>query len=109
MRLVIAPAVCVPRPISETMRLDRHPPSLPPPCPTQHGILCEYRPIVQTPAYFMPGPSNRTVRIPFVSNKHATIAKQVIDVDAELQKEAVKRTLTVEGDELIASVYVPLP
>ena len=54
----------------------------------------------------MPGPS-RTVRIPFASNKHATIAKQVIDVDAELQKEAVKRSLTVEGDELIASVYVP--
>ena len=56
----------------------------------------------------MPGPSDRIVRIPFVSNKHAMIAKQVIDVDAELQKEAVKRTLTVEGDELIASVYVPL-
>ncbi|KAH0833029.1 hypothetical protein J3R83DRAFT_12019 [Lanmaoa asiatica] len=49
-----------------------------------------------------------TVRIPFASNKHATIAKQVIDVDVELQKDAVKRTLTVEGDELIASVYVPL-
>jgi EKC/KEOPS complex subunit PCC1/LAGE3 len=44
-----------------------------------------------------------TVRIPFVSNKHATIAKQVINVDAELQKEVVKRTLTVEGDELIAT------
>ncbi|KAI9574005.1 transcription factor Pcc1-domain-containing protein, partial [Boletus coccyginus] len=43
------------------------------------------------------------VRIPFASNKHATIAKQVIDVDAELQKEAVKRSLTVEGDELIAT------
>lgn len=36
------------------------------------------------------------------------IAKQVIDVDAELQKGAVKRTLVVEGDELIASVHVPL-
>lgn len=36
------------------------------------------------------------------------IAKQVIDVDVELQRDAVKRTLTVEGDELIASVYVPL-
>ena len=53
-------------------------------------------------------PGSRTVRIPFASNKHATIAKQVIDVDVELQKEAVKRTLTVEGDELIASVYVLL-
>ncbi|KIJ66984.1 hypothetical protein HYDPIDRAFT_108957 [Hydnomerulius pinastri MD-312] len=44
-----------------------------------------------------------TVRVPFASNKHATIAKQVIEVDAELQKHAVKRTLTVEGDELIAN------
>ncbi|KAN0092953.1 transcription factor Pcc1 [Tylopilus felleus] len=44
-----------------------------------------------------------TVRIPFATNKHATIAKQVIDVDAELQKDAVKRTLTVEGDDLIAT------
>ncbi|KAF8554632.1 Pcc1-domain-containing protein [Imleria badia] len=44
-----------------------------------------------------------TVRIPFASNKHATIAKQVIDVDAELQRDTVKRTLTVEGDELIAT------
>ncbi|KAG9314982.1 transcription factor Pcc1-domain-containing protein [Chiua virens] len=44
-----------------------------------------------------------TVRIPFTNNQHATIAKQVIDVDVELQKDAVKRTLTVEGDELIAT------
>jgi len=43
-----------------------------------------------------------TVRIPFISSQHATIAKQVIEVDAELQRDAVKRTLTVEGDELIA-------
>ncbi|KAF8440423.1 transcription factor Pcc1-domain-containing protein [Boletus edulis BED1] len=44
-----------------------------------------------------------TVRIPFTSNKHATIAKQVIEVDAERQKNAVKRTLVVEGDDLIAT------
>ncbi|KAH7884445.1 transcription factor Pcc1-domain-containing protein [Phlebopus sp. FC_14] len=43
-----------------------------------------------------------TVRVPFASNRHAAIAKQVIEVDAELQKHAVKRTLTVEGDILIA-------
>ncbi|KAF9223768.1 Pcc1-domain-containing protein [Gyrodon lividus] len=43
-----------------------------------------------------------TVRIPFASVTHASIAKQVIEVDAELQRGAVKRTLTVEGDELIA-------
>ena len=49
----------------------------------------------------------RTVRIPFASNKHASIAKQAIEVDAELQKDAVKRTLMVEGDDLIALVDVP--
>jgi len=44
-----------------------------------------------------------TVRIPFASAKHATIAKQVIEVDAELQPHAVERTLTVEDDILIAT------
>jgi len=43
------------------------------------------------------------VRIPFASGHHATIAKQVIEVDAELQPQAVKRTLTVEDDTLIAT------
>jgi EKC/KEOPS complex subunit PCC1/LAGE3 len=43
-----------------------------------------------------------TVRIPFVNTKHATIAKQVIEVDQELQKQAVKRTLVIEGNELVA-------
>jgi len=40
------------------------------------------------------------VRIPFASSKHATIAKQSIEVDAELQPQAVKRTITVEEDVL---------
>ncbi|KAL4072679.1 transcription factor Pcc1-domain-containing protein [Scleroderma yunnanense] len=44
----------------------------------------------------------RIVRIPFVNNQHAAIAKQVIEVDAELQKDAVKRTLTVEDNQLVA-------
>ena len=45
-----------------------------------------------------------SVRIPFASPKHASIAKQVIEVDPELQPQAVKRTLVVENDELIAYV-----
>ena len=42
------------------------------------------------------------MRIPFASDKHANIAKQVIDVDRELQPDVVKRTLAVEGNELVA-------
>ncbi|KAL1949516.1 hypothetical protein VTO73DRAFT_8397 [Trametes versicolor] len=44
-----------------------------------------------------------TMRIPFASEKHANIAKQVIDVDRELQPEVVKRTLTVEENTLVAT------
>ncbi|KAF7312406.1 hypothetical protein MIND_00254000 [Mycena indigotica] len=44
-----------------------------------------------------------TVRIPFASGKDADIARQVIEVDPELQPHAVKRTITVEGDVLIAT------
>lgn len=44
-----------------------------------------------------------TIRIPFASEKHATIAKQVIEVDKELQPHAVKRVLEVEGNILIAN------
>jgi len=43
------------------------------------------------------------VRIPFASAKHALIAKQAIEVDAELQPHAVERLLAVEGDILIAT------
>jgi len=45
----------------------------------------------------------RAVRIPFASPKHAIIAKQAIEVDAELQPHAVERILTVEDDVLIAT------
>ncbi|KAK7463535.1 hypothetical protein VKT23_006883 [Stygiomarasmius scandens] len=44
-----------------------------------------------------------TVQIPFASAKHALIAKQAIEVDAELQPQAVKRTITVEGEILKAT------
>ncbi|KAH9178245.1 transcription factor Pcc1-domain-containing protein [Lactarius sanguifluus] len=44
-----------------------------------------------------------SVRIPFANSKHANIAKQVIEVDRELQLQAVKRELSVEGDVLVAS------
>ncbi|KIK19702.1 hypothetical protein PISMIDRAFT_107181 [Pisolithus microcarpus 441] len=44
-----------------------------------------------------------TVHIPFANNGHATIAKRVIEVDAELQKDAVKRTLAVEDNQLVAT------
>ncbi|KAJ6508033.1 CTAG/Pcc1 family [Mycena vitilis] len=44
-----------------------------------------------------------TIRIPFASAKHAQIAMQTIQVDPELQPQAVKRTLSVENDVLIAT------
>ncbi|KAF8896456.1 hypothetical protein BD779DRAFT_587047 [Infundibulicybe gibba] len=37
-----------------------------------------------------------SIRIPFASAKHALIAKRVIEVDQELQPQAVQRTLHVE-------------
>jgi len=43
------------------------------------------------------------VRIPLASSKHAIIAKQCIEVDAELQPQAVKRTLAVEDNVLVAT------
>ncbi|KIM39954.1 hypothetical protein M413DRAFT_74375 [Hebeloma cylindrosporum] len=46
-----------------------------------------------------------TVEIPFASSKHASIAKQVIEVDAELQPHAVKRELSVEDEKLIATFH----
>jgi EKC/KEOPS complex subunit PCC1/LAGE3 len=42
------------------------------------------------------------VEVPFATAKHASIAKQVIDVDAELNPQAVKRELSVQDDKLIA-------
>ncbi|KAF7794799.1 hypothetical protein EIP86_005941 [Pleurotus ostreatoroseus] len=44
-----------------------------------------------------------TVRVPFASAKHASIAKQVIEVDKELQPQVVKRVLEVEDDVLVAT------
>lgn len=44
-----------------------------------------------------------TIRVPFLSPAHASIAQQTIQVDKELQPHAVKRTLTVEGDALMAT------
>jgi len=44
-----------------------------------------------------------TVQIPFATAKHAMIAKQAIEVDAELQPHAVERILTVEDEILIAT------
>ena len=46
--------------------------------------------------------SKSTIRIPFASDKDADIAKQVIEVDRELQPDVVKRTISVEGTELVA-------
>ncbi|KXN88502.1 L antigen family member 3, partial [Leucoagaricus sp. SymC.cos] len=43
-----------------------------------------------------------TVEVPFISSKHASIAKQVIDVDKELQPQAVKRDLSIDGNKLVA-------
>ncbi|KAI9440027.1 CTAG/Pcc1 family [Lactarius indigo] len=45
-----------------------------------------------------------SVRIPFAHSDHANIAKQVIEVDRELQPQAVKRELSVEGDVLVAYI-----
>ena len=42
------------------------------------------------------------LRIPFASEKHANIAKQTLEVDRELQPQAVKRTLEVDGQYLVA-------
>ncbi|KAK0204834.1 transcription factor Pcc1-domain-containing protein [Desarmillaria ectypa] len=44
-----------------------------------------------------------SVQIPFISHKHAVIAKQTIEVDPELQPQAVKRILSVEGSILTAN------
>ncbi|KAG6910863.1 hypothetical protein DXG01_007180 [Tephrocybe rancida] len=46
---------------------------------------------------------NITLEIPFASRKHALFAKQTIEVDAELQPQAVRRTLDVKDNVLIAT------
>ena len=42
------------------------------------------------------------MEIPFASPKHASIVKQVIEVDAQLSPQAVKRELSVRDNILIA-------
>ena len=49
-------------------------------------------------------PGFSTVTIPFLSEEHAQIVKQVLDVDRELQPHAVKRVLEVQGNDLVAFV-----
>ncbi|KAF8532201.1 CTAG/Pcc1 family [Gautieria morchelliformis] len=44
-----------------------------------------------------------TVKVPFASATHAEIARRVLQVDAELQPNFVKKSLATEGDQLIAS------
>ncbi|KAG6856885.1 hypothetical protein H0H87_012465 [Tephrocybe sp. NHM501043] len=46
---------------------------------------------------------NITLEIPFASHKHALFAKQTIEVDAELQPQAVRRTLGVKDNVLVAT------
>jgi len=45
-----------------------------------------------------------TISIPCLSEEDATILKQVIEVDRELQPHAVKRVLEVEGTTVIAKI-----
>lgn len=47
-----------------------------------------------------------TIAIPFLSEGDARIAKQVLDVDRELQPHAVKRVLEVQGNNLVALVPI---
>ncbi|KAI0001480.1 transcription factor Pcc1-domain-containing protein [Russula compacta] len=44
-----------------------------------------------------------SIRIPFANPRHASIAKQVIEVDRELQSHVVIRELTLDGDVLVAT------
>lgn len=47
-----------------------------------------------------------TAEIPFATAEHAKIAEQVIEVDAELNPQSVKRELSVRDDKLIVYVFV---
>lgn len=46
--------------------------------------------------------SASTIKVPFASLRHAEIARRVLQVDAELQPRLVKRSLTTEGELLVA-------
>jgi len=45
-----------------------------------------------------------TVSIPCLSEEHAKIVKQVIEVDRELQPHAVKRVLQVQDNTVVATI-----
>ncbi|GJJ08581.1 hypothetical protein Clacol_002800 [Clathrus columnatus] len=45
------------------------------------------------------------VRIPFMTQDHARLVCQVLEVDKELSAEAVERTFDVQGNILIVSVH----
>lgn len=45
--------------------------------------------------------SSRSIQIPFLSEDHAQLVRQVLQVDQELSAGAVKRTLDVQGNILI--------
>ncbi|KAI0034228.1 Pcc1-domain-containing protein [Vararia minispora EC-137] len=47
-----------------------------------------------------------TVKIPFANATHASYAKQVIEVDRELQPHAVKRVLAVDDSVLVATFSI---
>ncbi|KAI0264477.1 transcription factor Pcc1-domain-containing protein [Gloeopeniophorella convolvens] len=44
-----------------------------------------------------------SVRVPFATPHHASIAKQALDVDRELQPHAVHRQLALDGPVLVAT------
>lgn len=43
----------------------------------------------------------RTLRVPFLSAEHASIAKRALEVDREQNADFVERTIETEGTELI--------
>ncbi|RKO86311.1 transcription factor Pcc1-domain-containing protein [Blyttiomyces helicus] len=50
-----------------------------------------------------PFQSIRTLRLPFSTPRHATIALQVLGVDRELKPDETQRDLSVEGAVLVAN------
>lgn len=47
-----------------------------------------------------------TIQIPFLSEDHAQLARQVLQVDQELSAGAVKRTIDVQGNILTVSFSI---
>ena len=68
------------------------------------GTKCELHDISPSPQNSKACLHKRSVRIPFANPRHASIAKQAIEVDQELQPHAVIRELTLDGDVLLAYV-----